>query len=89
MFDRYIPQSGWVSTEAEERRGPLGGMMDNLLGFLGMGEPRREVSPFQGIPFLEKLDTGDILLLLILYYLYRETGDEEWLIILGLTLFLS
>jgi len=29
------------------------------------------------------LETGDLLLLLILWLLYRESGDEELLIILG------
>ena len=33
------------------------------------------------------LDTSDILLLLVLYFLYRESGDEEFLIILVITAF--
>ena len=37
------------------------------------------------LPF--DLDTSDILLLLVLYFLYRETGDEEFLIILAVTAF--
>lgn len=31
----------------------------------------------------EGLETEDLLLLLILYLLYRESGDTEWLIALG------
>ena len=37
------------------------------------------------LPF--DLDTSDILLLLVLYFLYRESGDEEFLIILIITAF--
>ena len=32
---------------------------------------------------LSKLETEDIILLLILYLLYRESGDEELLIMMG------
>lgn len=34
------------------------------------------------------LDSGDLLLLAMLYFLYREEADEELLIALGLLLFL-
>ena len=36
---------------------------------------------------LGRLDTSDILLLLVLYFLYKESGDEEFLIILAVTAF--
>lgn len=38
---------------------------------------------------LRDLETEDLLLLLILYLLYRETGDPYWLLTLGAMLFLS
>lgn len=38
---------------------------------------------------LGKLDKGDILLILILLYLYWESEDDEWLIILGLLFLFS
>ncbi len=38
---------------------------------------------------LRDLETEDLLLLLILYLLYRETGDPYWLLPLGAMLFLS
>lgn len=94
MFDRYIPQDGWQRVDSQAAGADFGGMssglIDNLLGFLNLGKSRRQESrhPFQGVPFLEQLDTGDILLLLVLYYLYQESGDEEWLIILALLVFL-
>ena len=39
------------------------------------------------IKFTE-LETEDIILYLVLYLLYRESGDEQYLIILGIMLFL-
>ena len=38
---------------------------------------------------LRDLETEDLLLLLILYLLYRESGDPEWLLTLAAMLFLS
>jgi hypothetical protein len=32
---------------------------------------------------LGELETEDLLLLLILYLLYRESGDKDWLLTLG------
>ena len=37
---------------------------------------------------LDEIDTGDLLLLLILFLLFRESEDEELLIALGLLLIL-
>ena len=37
---------------------------------------------------LGELETEDLLLLLILYLLYRESGDKDWLVTLGAMLFL-
>ena len=38
---------------------------------------------------LRDLETEDLLLLLILYLLYRESGDPEWLLTLAAMVFLS
>lgn len=37
---------------------------------------------------LGDMETEDLLLLLILYLLYRESGDQDWLVTLGAMLFL-
>lgn len=37
---------------------------------------------------LGEMETEDLLLLLILYLLYRESGDRDWLLTLGAMLFL-
>ena len=38
---------------------------------------------------LRDVETEDLLLLLILYLLYRESGDSEWLLTLAAMVFLS
>ncbi len=38
---------------------------------------------------LRDLETEDLLLMLILYLLYRESGDAEWLLTLAALVFLS
>ena len=37
---------------------------------------------------LRDLETEDLLLMLILYLLYRESGDPEWLLTLAAMVFL-
>ena len=50
--------------------------------------PRRETSVLGTLGRLlpglgEQLETEDLLLLLILYLMYRETGDSDLLIVMG------
>ena len=54
--------------------GPLGGLFGNLGGLLSGVLPK--VLP-------DGLETGDLLMLLILYLMYKESGDKELLIIMG------
>ena len=65
--------SGW---ETEEERRETAG----LSGFL-----RRLLDRFH----LEKVDSGDLLLLLIIFPLFKEDADDELLIALGLLLILQ
>ena len=65
--------SGW---ETEEERRETAG----LSGFL-----RRLLDRFH----LEKVDSGDLLLLLILFLLFKEDADDELLIAMGLLLILQ
>ena len=65
--------SGW---ETEEERRETAG----LSGYL-----RRLLDRFH----LEKVDSGDLLLLLILFLLFKEDADDELLIALGLLLILQ
>ena len=52
--------------------------------------PQQSGLPLQKLPFLGdlpkklgELETEDLLLILILYLMYRESGDKELLIIMG------
>lgn len=52
--------------------------------------PPQTMSPFAKLPILGdlpkklgELETEDLLLILILYLMYRESGDKELLIIMG------
>lgn len=56
-----------------------GGLSDGLSGFL-----RHMLDQFH----LDSVDTGDLLLLGLLFFLFREDADEELLIALGLLLIL-
>lgn len=51
------------------RRQNGGGLMEKLSGLLNFGG--------------EEFETEDIILLMILYLMYRESGDSELLIIMG------
>ena len=54
------------------RRGGRGGLLEGLASRLDLG----------------RMETEDLLVLLILYLLYRESGDEEMLIMMGAMLLL-
>lgn len=99
MYNRYIPQDGYARVEhgghnhAEPDReaqhaSPLS-FLSSLFG--GGGKKDGEKSPGFLSGILDKfgLDRGDILLLLVLIYLFRETDDDEWLIILALVLLMG
>lgn len=64
---------GLFSSLTGGNAGGIGGGLRNLLDALGLG----------------KLDKGDILLLLVLLYLFQDSGDDEWLIILALVLLMG
>ena len=64
----------------EESRGGLG-LQESV------GDSLRD--KFSGVfSKITELETEDLILLLILYLMYRESHDEQYLIILGIMLFL-
>lgn len=98
MYKRYRGNSGRVEYVPEPRREPprrpAPPPPDPILPPSGPG-PSRPGSPGPrppGRPGLFppalQLETEDLLLLLILYFLYRESGDSELLMIIGAMLFL-
>ena len=96
MYNRYIPPEEEVWTPVQEtppsagpqpqgpKTPPLGGLSALLSGGEGGG-----LSGLLKSLHLEKLDSGDVLLLLIMLYLLVEGDELELVIALGLTLIMG
>ena len=105
MYNRYIPSSEdytWTRAEEPERgragprpdrrgTGPLGRLLggQGTLSALWDGEGGGGLSGMLRVLHLENVDTGDILLLLIVLYLLAEGDDLDLPIALGLVLLLG
>ncbi|MCD7945100.1 MAG: hypothetical protein LUF81_00550 [Clostridiales bacterium] len=100
MYNRYSPQGGYQPVEPEnpqrEPSRPVSGGntgSGNLFSALGsLLGGSRSGSGIDGLLErlgITRLDKGDILLILILIYLFRESEDDEWLIILALVLLMG
>ena len=74
MYNRYIPQDGAYTPVPQERR------EQHRSG--GLRELLKSLS-------LDRLDSGDILLVLIVLLLWKEGEDKDLLIALGAALFLG
>ena len=80
MVNPYLPDGEFEPVpsappeQAKSERGVLGGLklpgLDGILKSL----------------HLDRFDKGDILLALVLIYLFWESEDEDWLIVLALVL---
>lgn len=70
-----------------EQRGS-GGIWRQPAGVSGQGKAGGLLRGLTSKLDLSRLETEDLILLLILYLLYRESGDEEMLIMMGAMLFL-
>ena len=75
------PNTGDTPPPKQEQRPPEGGSRwsDGLTGML---------RHFLDQLHLDHVDTGDLLLLVLLFFLFREDADEELLVALGLLLIL-
>lgn len=99
MYNRYIPQDGYAPVEHgdhsrakpdhEPRNSSLFSFLSSLLGGAEKKDGEKSSGFLSGILDKFGLDRGDILLLLVLIYLFRETDDDEWLIILALVLLMG
>lgn len=104
MYNRYISGQGHVPIDPPPQPEPTrksgGGLLSGLLGRLGVGaggvgagdgkQISQALSGLLKSLHLEHLDTGDILLGLIVLFLVLEDGDDlDLLITLGLTILLS
>lgn len=92
MYNRYLPRGEYVPVEPEggaPARQAEGGVLSLLSSLLGGGPEGRREGGLSGLLGRLDLDGGDILLVLILVCLYRESGDEEWLLTLVLFLLMG
>ena len=83
MYKRYQGNSGRVTRVDEEPRRPV---LPPPPPPPGPRPPRRPGLPelLGGLlPGGQEWDTEDLILLLILYLMYRESGDSDLLVILG------
>lgn len=75
MYNRYIPQNGAYTPAGRE--GPE------------LPQPGKKLSELLKGWKLDRLDSGDLLLLLIVLLLWKEGEDTDLLIALGAALFLG
>ncbi len=93
MYNRYIPTGDYVPAGAEEGREgregrgeKQGGILKSLLGGDSGG---LKLDGILKALHLDRFDKGDILLILVLVYLFLESDDEDWLIVLALVLLMG
>lgn len=98
MYNQFIPPNGFHPVSPPpgtppKGRAPLSVLLSSLFG--KDRDPEGRAGGKTGLAgLLEKfglgqLDHGDLLLLFILIYLFRESEDDEWLIILALVLLMG
>lgn len=68
--------------------GSPGGLLSGLTGG-NAGDSGGGIRKLLDAVGLGRLDKGDILLLLVLIWLFQDSGDDEWLIILALVLLMG
>lgn len=88
MYNSYIPQGAYEpvsggDTPPEHKRGLLDGLLGGLSGSLPKPDGLLKAL------HLDRFDKGDILLILVLVYLFLESDNEDWLIVLALILLMG
>ena len=86
MYNRYFDPEGCVPVEPEREQAERAKPFSLLSALLGAERDEGDAAS-GGLLGRLGLEGSDALLLLLFYYLYRETKDEEWLILLALLLF--
>ena len=81
IYNAYIPGDGPYENIPEEHSPGWGATLSSLLGGKGGGL----TSLLQKLGF-GKVDSGDLLLMLILFLLWREGDQLDWVLLLGLAL---
>ena len=86
MYNPYLPREEPEFYQPErEKTASAGGLADSLRALKGLGGLRDVL----GAIHLERLDSGDLLLLLVALLLWREGEEREFAIALGLVLLLE
>ncbi|GHV32249.1 hypothetical protein FACS18949_02590 [Clostridia bacterium] len=91
MYTRYARNGGFFEPEYEsvsfvpQRVTREAERLEHLEPPKELVRQRRRHSKHKELSILDNLnlDTGDILLIALLLYLYNETGDQEMLLLLG------
>lgn len=104
MYNQFIPPDGFRPVSPPpgtppkgepppKGRSPLSALLSSLFGkggnAGGSAAGKAGLSGLLETFGLGQLDHGDLLLLFILIYLFRESEDDEWLIILALVLLMG
>ena len=80
IYNAYIPGQAPYENTPEENPPGRDASVSSLFGEKG------GLSALLGKLGLHKLDSGDLLLLLILFLLWREGDQLDWVLLLGLAL---
>ena len=93
MYNRYSPRGDYVPAGGEGRgpedRAHKGGILGSLGSLLGGGGSGFSLDGILKALHLDRFDKGDILLILVLVYLFIESDDEDWLIVLALVVLMG
>ena len=89
MYNRYIPRGDYepASPQPQQPQRPAGENGGLLGGLFSGGGPK--LDGILKALHLGRFDKGDILLVLVLVFLFLESDDEDWLIVLALVVLMG
>jgi hypothetical protein len=91
MYNPYLPQGEYEPLTPPKPQNPepsSGGLLERLFSAGShLGLPGGE--KLGKLLRLDRLDKGDLLLVLVLLYLSIESDDEDWLIVLALVVLMG
>lgn len=89
MYNRYIPRGDYEPASPQSQpQHPSEGNGGGLLGGLFSGGGPKLDGILKAL-HLDRFDKGDILLILVLIFLFMESDDEDWLIVLALVVLMG
>ena len=87
MYNRYIPRGDYEPASPQPQRASEGSSGALLGGLFSGGGPK--LDEILKALHLDRFDKGDILLVLVLVFLFLESDDEDWLIVLALVVLMG